>query len=81
MISSDFKGKSVVMSECVNMMNSTNVTFYEAVNEKIEENKSYVSLERRFLDYMGVCIDQKGDVLSMTLLCSGDFKPFLLFEF
>lgn len=54
MISSEFKGKSVVMSECVNIVNSTNTTFYEVVNQVVEE-KNYVSLERRFLDYIGVC--------------------------
>lgn len=41
------------------MANASNITFYEVVNDKTEEKK-YVSLERRFLDYMEVCRGQKG---------------------
>jgi hypothetical protein len=51
MISADFRGKGAVMSECVGFANSSNVTFYEVKGEEVRE---YVSIERRFLDYIGV---------------------------
>lgn len=49
-----------MMSECVSVANASNITFYEVVNDETEE-KRYMSLERRFLDYMGVCRGQKGE--------------------
>ena len=43
------------MSECVSVANASNVTFYEVVNDE-DEKKRYMSLERQFLDYIGVCL-------------------------
>jgi hypothetical protein len=59
MISSDFRGKSVVMSECVTSFNSSNLTFAETSGEQevIEVARDYVSIERRFLDFVGVWCD------------------------
>jgi hypothetical protein len=51
MISVEFRGKGAVMSECVGFTNASNVTFYEVKGEEVRE---YVSMERRFLDYIGV---------------------------
>lgn len=52
MISKEYKGKQVFMSECHNLENVTaNSTLYD---EPIVVTKDYVSLERRFLDYLGV---------------------------
>lgn len=55
MISEEFKGKNVVMSECISFENSTNATFYDVSEDVIVNEKTYISLERRFLDFIGVC--------------------------
>lgn len=56
MISSEFRGgKKVLMSECFSIDNSTNATFYDVSEEdEVYSTKKYLSLERRFLDYMEV---------------------------
>lgn len=57
MISDEFKGKHVVMSDCFTVVNSTNVTFYDVSDEVVVNERAYVSLEKRLLDYLGVCGD------------------------
>lgn len=57
MIHDDFKGKHVVMSECISLVNATNETYYDIIGAATEVaviEKSYVSLEKRLLDYLGV---------------------------
>jgi hypothetical protein len=63
MISSEYKSKSkgVFMSECSNGTNLNNSTLYDIKsvdfalrNEQQIVAKDYVSLERQFLDYLGV---------------------------
>lgn len=56
MISGEFKGTKSVMSECVSIVNSTNETFYQVAEEAVDAPK-YISFERRFLDFIGVCFD------------------------
>jgi hypothetical protein len=58
MISSEYKVKGVFMSECSNLNNSTLYDIRNVVstlsNEQQIVAKDYVSLERQFLDYLGV---------------------------
>lgn len=60
MISTEYKpkGKGVFMSECSNLNNSTLYDIKSVVsalsNEQQIVAKDYVSLERQFLDYLGV---------------------------
>lgn len=57
MISVEHRGsKSVLMSECFSVENSTNATFYDVVDGEVNK-QSYVSLEKRLLDYFGVRCD------------------------
>lgn len=55
MISDEFRGKHVVMSDCVTIINSTKETFYDVSDEIIADERNYVSLEKQLLDYLGVC--------------------------
>lgn len=55
MISNEFKGKGVVMSECVTIANATNLTQYQVTSsEEVYTAKTYVSFERQLLDFLGV---------------------------
>lgn len=60
MISSEYKGKGVFMSECLNPYNiTTNSTLYDNDSTAVANGqqivaKDYVSLERRLLNYFGV---------------------------
>jgi sugar phosphate permease len=56
MISNEFKGRKVDMSECFSVTNATNFTAYtvhETAVSVVEEEK-FLSLERRLLDFIGV---------------------------
>ena len=58
MISSEFKGgKSAGVSECYDAINATNATFFDTANNtKVNwDERTFVSLERRLLDFTGVC--------------------------
>lgn len=55
MISSEFKGKGVVMSECFSVENSTNATFYHVSDDVVEDKNTFKSIEKHFLDFIGVC--------------------------
>lgn len=55
MISSEFKGKGVVMSECFSVVNATNETFYHVSDDVVMSKKSFISAEKYFLDFVGVC--------------------------
>lgn len=56
MISAEFKGKSVVMSECVQVVNASSQTFYNVSegHDVIISEKTYISAEKRLLDFIGV---------------------------
>lgn len=55
MISSEFKGKGVVMSECLSFVNATNATFYHVSEDVVVNENTFKSLEQHFLDFIGVC--------------------------
>lgn len=61
MISDEFKGKNLVMSDCFTVVNSTNVTFYDVSDDVVEDGRNYVSLEKRLLDWLEVCCDAGDD--------------------
>lgn len=55
MIAPEFKGKSAASSECFVFDNSTMLLANETtMTESIDHNAKYISLEKRFLDYIGV---------------------------
>lgn len=56
MISAEFKGKSVVMSECIQVVNASSETFYNVSegHDVIVSEKTYISAEKRLLDFIGV---------------------------
>lgn len=56
MISAEFKGKNVVMSECVEFVNASSQTFYNVSegHDAIIREKTYISAEKRLLDFIGV---------------------------
>lgn len=82
MISSEFKGKNIVMSECIGFVNATNVTFYEVSegeqHEAVVYEKTYISLERRLLDFIGVCgkrlSENHGIIYGFCLFCRLNMK-------
>jgi hypothetical protein len=53
MISPEFKSKAVTSSECFELENSTSVARMQN-GTMIYDGKSYVSLEKRLLDYFNV---------------------------
>lgn len=57
MISDEFKGKHVVTSECFDLKNASIETNTTIGDESEALEKTYVSLEQRFLDFIGVCCD------------------------
>lgn len=63
MISSEFKGKGVVMSECFSVVNATNATFYHVSEDVVVNENTFVSLEQHFLDFIGVscCSNPKSE--------------------
>lgn len=71
MISSEYRGnKGVVISECVTIVNATNATFYQVSDDDEVDVKKYVSMERRLLDYLGVCCDvnEKNKIIYSAIL-------------
>lgn len=55
MISPEFKGKAVTMSECFDASNSSILMQNSSMNQiDLSHSEKYVSLERRLLDYFGV---------------------------
>ena len=55
MISSEFKGKGIVMSDCVSVVNSTNATFYHVSEDVVVNKNTFKPFEQHFLDFIGVC--------------------------
>lgn len=55
MISSEFKGRKVDMSECFSVTNATNTTFYHVhESSEVDDAARFISMERRLLDFIGV---------------------------
>lgn len=58
MISAEHRGTRTVMSECFSLVNATNATYYEVSDADVTaKGDKYISLERRLLDFIGVCYD------------------------